>query len=260
MPSVNADGAEIYYEVTGEGDPLVLIMGLGADSRGWAMQQHALAEHYRLVLIDNRGVGKSSSPAGPYTTRQMAADTLAVMDDADIPRARILGVSLGGAVAQELALAAPERVRSIVLGSTWAGPSDWRTRIRATQLGILHAEGVEALVHFRVLLIFSPPLFQKAPALMEVIEKTMTETSLEGYLQQLDAAETHDARARLSAITAPTLVLTGRRDILVPPELSTEVASLIPEASLELLETAHAIQLEEHERFNETVLAFFAKH
>src|ERR1051325_8265831 len=137
MPSVDSGGAEIYYETTGDGDPLVMIMGLGADSRGWTMQQSAFAEHYQLVLIDNRGVGKSSVPPGPYTIKQMAADTIAVMDDAGIDRPHVLGVSLGGAIAQERALAAPERVRSMALGSTWAGPTDWRSRIRATQLGIL---------------------------------------------------------------------------------------------------------------------------
>jgi 3-oxoadipate enol-lactonase len=260
MPSIDAGGAEIYYETTGEGDPLVLIMGLGADSRGWAMQTSAFAERYRVVLIDNRGVGKSSVPPGPYTTAQMATDTLTVIEAEGIARAHVLGVSLGGAIAQELALLAPDRIRSLALGCTWAGPTDWRSRIRATQLGILQTEGVEALVRFRVLFIFSPPLFQKAPALMDVIEKTMGETSLDGYLLQLDAAEAHDARARLGSVRAPTVVLTGKRDILVPPELSMEVASLIPGAELVMLDTAHAIQLEEAERFNQTVLDFFAKH
>src|SRR5690349_21090444 len=130
MPSIGAEGAEIYYETTGDGDPLVLIMGLGADMRGWAMQSAAFAEHYRVVMIDNRGVGKSSLAAPPYTTKQMAMDTLAVLDDAGIERAHVLGVSLGGAIAQELAIAAPGRIRSLALGSTWAGPSVWRSRIR----------------------------------------------------------------------------------------------------------------------------------
>src|ERR1043166_884095 len=105
MPSVGAEGAEIYYETAGDGDPLVMIMGLGADSRGWAMQNSAFAERYRVVLIDNRGVGKSSVAEPPYTTKQMAQDTLAVLDDAGIERAHVLGVSLGARIAQELAIA-----------------------------------------------------------------------------------------------------------------------------------------------------------
>lgn len=260
MPSVGAEGAEIYYETAGDGDPLLLIMGLGADSRGWTMQMHAFAEKYRVIAFDNRGVGKSSVPPPPYTTERMAGDALAVLDAEEIERAHVLGVSLGGTIAQHLVLAAPNRVRSLVLGSTWAGPSDWRTRLRKMQLGILEREGVEGLVRARVLFIFSPTMFESAPQMMDLIEKTMAETPLEGYLYQLDAAETHDVRARLGEVRVPTLVITGKRDILVPPELSAEVASLIPGAELVVLETAHAIQLEESGPFNETVLAFFAKH
>ena len=259
MPSVGADGAEIYYESTGSGDPVLLIMGLGADSRGWAMQTSAFAERHRVITFDNRGVGKSSVPPGPYDTKEMARDALAVLDAEGVEKAHVLGVSLGGTIAQWLAITAPERVRSLALGSTWAGPSEWRSRLRRMQLGILEREGVEALVRARVLFIFSPPFFMHT-AFMDLAEKTMAETALDGYLHQLDAAEFHDARARLGEIEIPTLVLTGRRDILVPPELSYEVASLIPGAETEVLETAHAIQLEEAARFNECVLAFFAKH
>ena len=259
MPSIGAEGAEIYYESVGSGDPILLIMGLGADSRGWAMQTSAFAERHRVITFDNRGVGKSSVPPGPYDTEQMARDALAVLDAEGIETAHVLGVSLGGAIAQWLAIAAPDRVRSLALGSTWAGPSEWRSRLRRMQLGILESQGVEALVRVRVLFVFSPPFFQHR-TFMDLAEKTMAETALEGYLHQLDAAEFHDARARLGEITAPTVVLTGRRDILVPPELSYEVASLIPGAQTDVFETAHAIQLEEAARFNETVLAFFEKH
>ena len=112
MPGVDSGGAEIYYEITGAGDPLVLIMGLGADSRGWAMQTTALAEHYRLILIDNRGVGKSSVAPPPYTTKQMAADALAIMNDAGIERAP-LKVVTGGDVEENA-----ERLTSLLAGRT----------------------------------------------------------------------------------------------------------------------------------------------
>src|SRR5207253_1804600 len=147
----------------------------GADSRGWAMQMQAFAEKYRVIGFDNRGVGKSSVPPPPYTTEQMARDTLAVLDAEEIERAHVLGVSLGGAIAQHLVLAAPSRVRSLALGSTWAGPSVWRSRLRALQLDILNSQGVEALVRFRALFIFSPSLFQDSPGLLDVIEKTMAD-------------------------------------------------------------------------------------
>jgi 3-oxoadipate enol-lactonase len=260
MPTVTVDGAELFYETAGDGDPLLLIMGLGADSRGWGMQAPVFATSHRVIMFDNRGVGRSSVAPGPYTTKQMARDALAVLDAVEVERAHVLGVSLGGAIAQELVLAAPERVRSLALGSTWAGPSTWRSRLREMQLGVLRTSGVEALVKARILFIFTPPVFEKAPDLMDLIEKTMAETPLEGYLHQLDAAEAHDARDRLGKVTTPTLVLTGERDILVPPELTVEVASLISGAELVTFETAHAIQFEESTRFNEIVLSFFAKH
>src|SRR5437667_8254777 len=159
-------------------------MCLGAASRGWTLQTPVFSERYRVISFDNRGVGKSSVPPPPYTTAQMARDALAVLDAEEIGRAHVLGVSLGGAIAQELVLAAPERVRSLALGCTWPGPSEWRSRLRTMQLGILPAEGVEALVRARALFIFSPPMFEQAPEMMSFIEKTMAETPLEGYLHQ----------------------------------------------------------------------------
>jgi 3-oxoadipate enol-lactonase len=262
MPTVGAGGAEIYYEVSGEGDPLLLIMGLGADSRGWILQQGVFAEHHRVVAFDNRGVGRSSCPPGPYSTEGMAQDALAVMDAAGVERAHVLGVSLGGAIAQHLALRAPERVRSLILAATWAGPSFWRARVRDMQLAIARSAGREALITARMLFVFSPPLFNNNPEMTALIEKTLLDdsASLEGYLAQLDAAELHDVRARLGKVRIPTLAITGRRDILVPPELTEEIASLIPGAELTILDSAHAIQFEEVERFNAAVLAFFAKH
>jgi len=260
MPTIISGDATISYEVTGEGDPVLLIMGLGADSRGWTLQAPPFAEQFQVMTFDNRGVGRSSVPAGPYSTEQMARDALAVMDGAGIEHAHVLGVSLGGTIAQHLALMEPARVRSLVLASTWAGPSEWRSRLRTMQLGILENEGVEALVRARIMFVFSPPLFSDAPDLLQLIEKTMAETSLEGYLHQLDAAEAHDVRARLGEIKVPTLVLTGKRDILVPPELTEEVAALIPGAELVVLDSAHAIQFEEALRFNELVLSFFGDH
>jgi len=262
MPQTKSDGVDIWYEVSGEGDPVLMIMGLGADSTGWILQRQQFEQRHKVIVFDNRGVGKSSCPPPPYSTEQMATDALAVIDAAGIERAHVLGVSLGGAIAQHLALRAPERIRSLVLAATWAGPSVWRTNVREVQLGIARTSGREALLKFRMLLVFSPALFTENPKFAEVIEKAMVDSTatLEGYLAQVDAAEFHDTRARLGEITIPTLAITGRRDILVPRELTEEVASLIPGCELLLLDSAHAIQLEEVDRFNDAVLSFFAKH
>jgi 3-oxoadipate enol-lactonase len=122
------------------------------------------------------------------------------------------------------------------------------------------ARGVEALVRVRMLAAFSPPLFEVAPKLIPAIEAQMRETPLEGYLAQLDAAETHDVLGRLGEITAPTLVLAGARDVLVPRELTEEVARGIGGSQMVMLDTAHVLQFEEAETFNRTVLDFLAQH
>jgi pimeloyl-ACP methyl ester carboxylesterase len=159
-------------------------------------------------------------------------------------------------------LRAPERVRSLILACTWAGPSLWRTRVRDLQVAIARTAGRDALIGARMLFVFSPNLFNENPEMIGLIEKTLRDdsASLEGYLAQVDAAEAHDVRARLGELTIPTLAITGRRDILVPPELTEEIAALIPGAELLMLDSAHAIQFEEVERFNDAVLAFLAKH
>lgn len=257
MAVARSNDLDIAYDIAGDGDPVLLIMGLGMDATAWALQVPAFAERYRVITFDNRGAGRSTHPTGPYTTEQMAGDALAVLDAAGAERAHIVGVSLGGAIAQRLALRAPDRVRSLVLASTWAGPSAWRTRLRAVQLELAGVSR-EALIRLRLHLVFSPPLFEQKPELIDLIERSMTDggASLAGYLAQLDAAEEHDVRARLPDIAVPTLALAGRRDILVPPELTEEIASAIPGARFAAFDSAHAIQFEEVERFNRTVLEF----
>ena len=260
MPTVHAGDAELYYEVSGDGPPVLLIMGLGADIKGWTLQTHEFSQRHRVIQFDNRGVGRSSTPAGPYTTEQMARDALAVLDAAGVERAHVVGVSLGGTIAQQVALLAPERVGALVLTSTWAGPSRYRTRLRETQMEILDKVGHEALTRARMLFVFTPGLFEH-DKLMDLIESNMNEgTSPEGYLAQYEAAEAHDARARLGEITAPTLVLTGTRDILVPRELTEEVARLVPGSKLVVLETAHTIQFEMAQEFNRLVLEWLEGH
>jgi pimeloyl-ACP methyl ester carboxylesterase len=262
MPTVTSGDAEIYWEQSGSGPPLLLIMGLGSDSRGWTLQRPVFAEHYRTIVFDNRGVGRTRAGASELSTELMARDAVAVLDAAGVERAHVLGVSLGGAIAQHVALGAPDRVRSLVLASTWAGPSEWRTRLRRVQLDLARL-GHEELLRFRLLCMFSPRYFIEQPDMIALVEKVLSgedAVGLAGYLSQIDAAEEHDVRARLSEIAVPTLVITGKRDILVPPELSGEIAGAVPGATLVVLETAHTLLLEEAESFNDSVLKFLAQH
>jgi len=259
MAVVRSGDADIDFEVHGDGDALLLIMGVGTDKRGWTMQLPAFAQRYRTIAYDNRGVGRSSAPSPPYSTEQMADDALAVMEAAGIERAHVVGVSMGGAIAQHLALKSPERVRSLVLAVTWPGPSPWRARVRELQRRVATL-GREDLVRLRVLLVFSPPFVNENPDLLEPIEATMMQTPLHGYLAHIDACETHDLRARLGEIRTPTLAIAAARDVLVPPELTKEIAARIPSAELVTLDTAHAVQLEAAGDFNKLILDFLARH
>ena len=120
MPIVRANGININYEVRGQGEPLILIMGLGADGSVWDLHAQAYEQHFRCILMDNRGAGFSDKPEGPYTTEMMADDTAGLLDALGIETARVAGISMGGAIAQNLALRYPQKVRSMVLVSTWA--------------------------------------------------------------------------------------------------------------------------------------------
>ncbi len=129
MPhAIAADGTRIAYELCGpeDGEPLVLVQGLGADRRGWLMQRGALGERYRLLLVDNRGVGDSDHPHGPYDLNEMAEDVLAVMDDVGWRSAHVMGASMGGVIAQILGVLHPQRVRSLVLACTACRHEPWR--------------------------------------------------------------------------------------------------------------------------------------
>src|SRR5436190_22870640 len=132
MPTIDRDGVAIYHEERGErGDPLLLVMGLGVDAHGWEFQVPALAARHRVILVDNRGVGRSGKPRGPYTTAMMAEDARAVLDGLGVARAHVVGLSMGGMIAQELALAHPDRVGALVLAATYARPDDATRRTAA---------------------------------------------------------------------------------------------------------------------------------
>src|SRR5438093_1193668 len=122
MPRVRVGDIEMYYQDVGEGDPLLLIMGFGGDHLAWAFQMADFSKRHRVIAFDNRGVGQTDAPDHAYTTRMMAGDALGLMNALGIDRAHVLGVSMGGMIAQELALASPERVRSLHLACTFGRP------------------------------------------------------------------------------------------------------------------------------------------
>jgi pimeloyl-ACP methyl ester carboxylesterase len=275
MSTVTVGDVELYYEEHGKGDPLLLIMGLAADSMAWMFQMPAFAERYRTIIFDNRGVGRSSKPAGPYTIGAMAEDTAGLLGALGIDRAHVVGVSMGGMIAQELTLRHPERVRGLVLACTYPEPDEDVRLGRAasiTQLGgSVDAEGaaridygtLDPMMIFQTLLpkVFTPTFLQnQLPTLMQLFGGALQwGFSIEAIMAQVDAVMSHKATERLADVTAPTLVITGDADQLIPPLNSEIIASKIPGAKLvKIAGGSHGFNFETPDLFNRAVLDFLA--
>jgi pimeloyl-ACP methyl ester carboxylesterase len=273
MPTTKSNGIEVYFEEHGEGEPLLLIMGLAGDSVAWLFQRDAFAAKYRTIVFDNRGVGRTSKPDGPYTIAAMADDAVGVLDALDIPRAHVVGVSMGGMIAQELALRHPQRIRGLVLGCTYAKPDDGVTATFDDSLaffgGTKGADGAiqvdlsnldpMAFIGRLLPLTFTPQfIMTELPKLMQVFSGVMTHGfDLRAIMAQVAATQGHDTVDRLSQINAPTLVLTGDSDMLIPPANSDVLAAAIPGARLQKISGgSHGFNFETPDAFNAAVLEF----
>ena len=263
MPTIDANGQTLYYEIHGEGEPLLCVMGLSADTLVWALQIPAFAASHRTVIFDNRDVGQSSMAGGPYEIADMASDALALADALELDSFHLLGVSMGGAISQELALAAPERVRTLTLavtfpaGGAWARTLSrvWGERVRK----LSHEERVDELM----LLNFSERFFEDqgtATWMRKVMLANPHPQPAEAFIRQLEACGRHDAREGLRALDLPTHVIGSEYDMLVPIWKSRELAELIPGAKLTVLPAApHGANVERAEEFNKAVLDFIAE-
>lgn len=264
MPTVRVGDIQIFYQDVGEGDPLLLIMGFGGDHTAWALQMADFAARYRVIAFDNRGVGQTDSPDHPYTTRMMAGDALGLMDALDIDRAHVLGVSMGGMIAQELVLARPDRVRSLHLACTFARPDAYMLALNSAWREMRIGLGRESTMRTLGLWLFSPITYTERPELIEVLLQNSLATpypqSLAGFLRQGEAVAAHDALDRLSAIRCPTLVSVAEDDILVPPRFAREIVARIPGAELGLVPSAgHGYFLERPDVFNQLSLDFIVR-
>jgi pimeloyl-ACP methyl ester carboxylesterase len=224
VPKVRVGEVELFYQDVGDGEPLLLIMGFGGDSTAWAFQIADFSARHRVIAFDNRGVGQSDAPDRPYTTHMMARDTLGLMDALGVDRAHVIGVSMGGMIAQELVLAHPDRVRSLHLACTFARRalnSAWRDM----RVGL----GRESTLRTLGLSLFSPTTYAERPEFIEALLQNSLANpypqTLAGFLRQGEAVAAHDALDRLSAIRCPTLVSVAEDDILVPPRFAREIAA-----------------------------------
>jgi len=275
MSTAAINGIDVYYEEHGSGDPLLLIMGLAADSVAWMFQLPDFSAKYRTIVFDNRGVGRTSKPAGPYTISQMADDAAGLLDSLDVRRAHVLGVSMGGMIAQELALRHPQRVRGLVLGCTYAKPDEGVGRQLESSLKVfggsrgpngelqVDLSKLDPMMFFQHLLptVFNPPfIMNELPKLMQVFSGALQYGfSMDAILAQVVATQKHDTLDRLGKITAPTLVLTGDNDLLIPSANSDILAAKIPGAKLTKIPGgSHGFNFETPDTFNTAVLEFLA--
>jgi 3-oxoadipate enol-lactonase len=261
MPIATNSGVKIYWDEAGEGEPVLLIMGLGSSRATWNRIRPALAAQYRTIAFDNRGVGESDVPAGPYTMREMAADAVAVMDAANVPSAHVLGLSMGGMIAQELALQYPDRVRSLILACTSPGGEN---AVRADQdvlsvIGSFMSMGPEAGTE-----AFVPLLHAAGTARTRIDEDLALRRkwypSADGYRGQLQAIRSWEAFSRLHQIRVPTLVIHGDCDRLIPSRNGEILAERIPGARLVLLPQAgHVFLTDQPERSQTEIIGFLSQ-
>jgi 3-oxoadipate enol-lactonase len=260
MPTIQANGQTLYYEVHGEGEPLLLVMGLAADTMAWAMQVPAFSAHYRTIIFDNRDVGQSSMAAGPYEITDMAQDTLALADALELESFHLVGVSMGGAIAQEVALATPDRVRTLTLAMTWPRGGAWAAKLSELWSARVERMSREERVDELMLLTLSEDFFENADGvawLRDVMLQNPHPQSADAFARQLDASSRQDTRERLGRLAMPTHVIGAEHDILVPVWKSRELAELIPGAQLSVIDSGpHGANLECAEEFNRLVLDF----
>ena len=265
MPMARVNGIELNYIEAGSGDPLLLIMGFGGDHLAWAFQTPVFAQRYRVIAFDNRGAGQSSVPDVPYTTRMMADDAAGLLDHLAIPRAHVIGVSMGGMIAQELALSHPQRVRSVQLHCTLARPDRYMHALIENWRVVRSKVTPEEWMRVVALWLFAPVTYVERPELVETIIQTGIANphpfTLTGFLRQGDAVRSHDAFARLAALAPPALVSVADDDILVPPRFSRELAAAIPGAAFKTIERAgHCYFWERPDVFNTMCLEFLERN
>jgi pimeloyl-ACP methyl ester carboxylesterase len=272
LATAHINDIDVYYEEHGDqlAEPVLLIMGFTMNAAGWAAQIPALAARYRAIAFDNRGAGRTTQPAGPYTMARMAADAAGLLDHLGIRKAHIIGASMGGMIAQELAIRRPERVASLVLMCTTPGGprSAGYEEMMETGAEALAAESLEALMtperlQESMLLAFTPEyLANPGPAFQEMTVATLQfPQTLDGMKGQLLAIRAHDTNDRLSRITAPTLVMAGTDDTLVAAANSPILAERIPNAELRMFPgLRHGFNIERPDEVNAAVLEFLGRH
>lgn len=262
MPTVQVNGVDMFYVVSGSGPPVLWIQGLGAEHTAWSAQIARFNTEYRCIAPDSRDVGRSARATTPYTLRDVAADYADLLRRLDAAPAHIVGLSLGGAVAQHLALDYPELVRSLTLVSTFACQGARQRELLLAWREIYARVAPVTFYRQANVWLFSDRFFERPRNVENVLRYVAESPYIQepaAFARQVDAVLAHDTRERLPALRVPTLVVVGERDILAPPPLARELAAAIPGARLEIMPDApHSLNLERQIEFNRLVRAFLS--
>ena len=265
MPQANVNGVKLYYKTYGQGEAMVLIPGMGAGHTSWFRQLPAFKEHFRVITFDPRSIGRSERPEQPYGFKALADDVVGLMDHLGIERAHVFGQSLGGLVAQEVAMDYPDRVLKLVLVSSTVAGGDTNPTNPELMEALGYAKGATE-VDFSKLdtrktmntvigMSFNRPLYRKA---MQFLSRFFVKPEMfDGLSDQLRAIAGHNTINRLHLIQTRTLVMTGAEDRIVSPRGSEVLAARIPNAKLVMVKGgSHGFNVEMTARFNREVLEF----
>jgi pimeloyl-ACP methyl ester carboxylesterase len=256
MPIATLNGIKINYQTEGQGEPMVMIMGFNSPASTWSSQVSFFKKYYKVITFDNRGVGKSEKPEGPYSTKMMATDTIALMDHLGIKNARIVGASMGGMIAQELAINYPERVLRLVLACTFSCKDETSgDTAEQAELAKLPPKKMPAAM---AKLACNKPFFRFIVSTSAMIQTIFIGAAARvGIEGQIAACTNHNTLNRLASIKSPTLVIVGTKDKIINPVSSEVITQAIPGAKLVKVEGgSHMFFMEYKTEFNQKVLDF----
>jgi 3-oxoadipate enol-lactonase len=264
MAVATVNGIELNYQLEGDGEEtIVLINGLADDLTTWELQvADFLAAGYRVLRFDNRGVGASAKPAGPYSSQLLADDAKALVDLLGVTDFHLMGVSMGGMIAQEYALSYPGDLLSVTFACTYAAPGPFCSRMFAMWADMAPVLGVPFVMRDVTLWAFTVPFFEERGSELAEFEGAMRylDQPVHAYLAQLAVIQDHDTSSRLGQISVPTLVLAGAEDILIPVSLSRRIHDAIPDSEWATTRGGHACCWEYPAEFNKTFLDFVRQH
>ncbi len=261
MPFQRVNGIQIFYEEQGKGEPVLLIQGLGYPSGMWFLQIPYLSRYFRTITFDNRGVGRSDKPDEEYSVGLMASDAVELLHALCIEKAHVIGVSMGGYIAQEMALQHPDEVRRLVLLATTCGGPEYLelTKDLWNETAAFRNLPADEMIRKGMALAAAPGFAQKHPELIERGVQVRLENlqPLYAFNRQAAAAFHFNSKDRTHLIHHPTLILAGAEDRVMPLQLTQVLAERIPKASLTVFpNTGHLLFLERNQEINQAILEF----